>query len=301
MYGYGFAGRSAIEVSELRLVNPTIVRLAIMAGDPARGASYPMTILLSRLYSDYFMPSRLPAYEHFIVAARDLGYAQTSVRDFFNSVSNGAAHDDRKVIVHRHDIDTDLRTARKLFELEKKYQIKSTFYFRLSTLDFRLMREIEDYGSEASYHYEELASFAKKNGIRDAAGIQAWMPEIRATFAENFRSIERRLGCKMTTVASHGDFANRRLKLNNTELLNDQHLRDSCGIRCEAYDQLLLQSFDFYVADRPHPKYYHPSPPDDALGKYRRICFLTHPRQFETNWIENTKDNLFRFYEGARW
>ena len=260
-----------------------------------------MTILVSRLYSDYFMPSRLPGYERFIVAARDMGYAQTSVREFFDSIANGEVQEGRKVVVHRHDIDTDLRTARKLFELEKKYKIKSTFYFRLSTLDFKLMREIEEYGSEASYHYEELATFAKKHRIRDAASVQARMPEIRETFTRNFCSIEQRLGTKMTTVASHGDFANRRLKLNNTELLKDQQLREHCGIRCEAYDHALLQSFDFYVADRPHPKYFHPSSPDDALGQYRRICYLSHPRQFETNWIENTKDNLFRFYEGARW
>jgi hypothetical protein len=260
-----------------------------------------MTILVSRLYSDYLMPSRLPAYEQFIVAARNMGYEQTSVREFFNAISSGQVRDGQKLVVHRHDIDTDLRTARKLFELEKKYKIKSSFYFRLSTLDFQLMREIEAYGSEASYHYEELASFAKKHRIRDAACIHARMPEIREAFVNNFRAIEHRLGTKMTTVASHGDFANRRLKLNNTEMLKDQQLRDSCGIRCEVYDQQLLQSFDFYVADRPHPKYYHPSAPSDALGTYQRICFLSHPRQFETNWIENTKDNLFRFYEGARW
>lgn len=260
-----------------------------------------MTRLVSRLYSDYLMPSRLPAYERLIVAALDMGYGQTSVRDFFNAICCGNVHDGQKVVVLRHDIDTDLRTARKLFELEKKYKIRSSFYFRLSTLDFKLMREIEDYGSEASYHYEELATFAKQHRIRDAARVQARMPEIREAFMQNFHAIERRLGTKMTTVASHGDFANRKLKLNNTEVLKDQQLRDSCGIRCEAYDQALLERFDFYVADRPHPMYYHPSAPSDALGACQRICFLSHPRQFETNWLENTKDNLFRLYEGARW
>lgn len=260
-----------------------------------------MTNLVSRLYSDYFMPSRVPTHERFIRAALDMGFAQTSVRDYFNAIGGGNVAHGEKVVVHRHDIDTDLRTARKLFEVEQKYHIKSSYYFRLSTLDFALMREIEDYGSEASYHYEELATFAKQNGIRDAARIHSRMSEIRQAFKKNFCSIEQRLGSKMTTVASHGDFANRRLKLNNTELLRDEQLRDSCGIQCEVYDKAFLQHFDFYVADKPHPQYYHPSCPFDALGKYRRICFLTHPRQFETNWIENTKDNLFRFYEGARW
>lgn len=282
------------------LVNPTIVRLAIIAGN-LRAEHHPMTKLISRLYSDYFMPSRLPKYERFIRAAHDRGFAQTSVRNFFECTGDGGVAEGRKVVVHRHDIDTDLRTARKLFEIEQKYQVKSSFYFRLATLDFKLMREIEEYGSEASYHYEELASFAKQNGIRDAARIQSRMSEIRRTFKTNFCSIEQRLGRKMITVASHGDFANRRLKLNNTEVLNDQQLRDSCGIKCEVYDQAFLQHFDFYVADKPHPQYYHPSCPFEALSKYRRICFLTHPRQFETNWVENTKDNLLRFYEGARW
>jgi hypothetical protein len=105
----------------------------------------------------------------------------------------------------------------------------------------------------------------------------------------------------MTTVASHGDFANRRLKLNNTEVLNDGALRATCGILCEAYDRMLLDHIDFYAADRPYPQYFHPSSPFDALGKHARICLLTHPRQCETNWIENTKDNLFRMYEGATW
>lgn len=260
-----------------------------------------MSTLVNRLYSDYAMPSRLPAHEEFIRAAREMGYAQTSVRAFYLSLLNKERDPNQRAIVHRHDIDTDLRTARKLFEIEKKHGIRSTFYFRLSTLDFPFMREIEEYGSEASYHYEELATFAKENGIKTAAQIRPRLAEIRASFIRNFRSIEQRLGKKMTTVASHGDFANRRLKLNNTEILKDQALRETCGIACEAYDKAILDNIDFYVADRPYPEYFHPSAPSGALGRHARICLLTHPRQFETNWIENTKDNLFRLYQGATW
>ena len=260
-----------------------------------------MTSLANRLYSDYAMPSRLPVHEEFLHAARAAGYAQTSVRQFFDAVHDGAWNPEQKVVIHRHDIDTDLRTARKLFDIETKHGIHSSFYFRLSTLDFGFMRAIEEYGSEASYHYEELATFAKKHGIKTPARIPDRLPEIRSDFARNFHWIEQKLGRKMTTVASHGDFANRTLKLKNTEVLKDQQLRESCGIKCEAYDEALLQHIDFYVSDKPPPQFYHPGSPLDALGRHRRICFLTHPRQFETNWIENTKDNLFRLYEGATW
>lgn len=260
-----------------------------------------MNVLLNRLYADYLMPSRLPVYEDFLRAARDAGYAQIAVREYLQRLRRNGGKAGQGTVVHRHDIDTDLRTARKLFEIEKKYEVRSTFYFRLSTLDFPLMRAIEAYGSEASYHYEELASFAKKHGIKDRGIILGRLPEIRADFERNFRSVQEQCGHKLTTVASHGDFANRRLKLTNTEILRDQSLRARCGIECESYDRALLDHIDVYIADRPHPQYFHPASPFAALGKYRRICFLTHPRQWETNWMENTRDNAFRLYEGLSW
>ena len=259
-----------------------------------------MKTLFNRIYSDYAMPSQLAAHERFIAAAREAGYAQTSVRQFFDA-QRGSPQRDAHTVVHRHDIDTDVRTARKLFELEKRQRITSSFYFRLSTLDLRLMKEIEDYGSEASYHYEELATFAKRHRIKDAAEIRRRLPEIRDHFEANFRRIEQRLGRKMTTVASHGDFANRALKVNNTEILHDAALRKDCGIECETYDAALLGNIDIYISDRPHPKYFHPHAPGEALGRHRRICLLTHPRQCETNWGANTRDNLVRLYEGLTW
>jgi hypothetical protein len=259
-----------------------------------------MTTMFRRLYCDYLMPSQLAAYEEVVRAAHKAGYTQTSVRGYFDLVREGRCPAD-KVLVHRHDIDTDLRTTRKLFEIEKKHGIKSSFYFRLSTLDFALMREIEEYGSEASYHYEELATYAKKNRIKDPTALRERMPEIRSNFIANFSRIEKQLGMKMRTVASHGDFANRRLEVNNTEILDDAHLRKTCGIGCEAYDRALLDHIDIYIADRPAPQFYYPISPLDAIRGLRRICLVTHPRQVETNWKENTKDNLFRFYEGMVW
>lgn len=259
-----------------------------------------MKKLLDRIYSDYAMPSKLAQHESVIVAAADAGYPQLSVRDFLLHLSRGALATDR-ALVHRHDIDTDLRTARKLFEIEKRHQVRSSFYFRLSTLDFQLMHEIEEYGSEASYHYEELATFAKRNRIKSPAQLLGRLSEIKEEFIHNFKTIEKTLGRKMSTVASHGDFANRRLKLHNTLILGDDHVRATCGITCEAYDVALMSNTDIYISDRPYPQDFYPISPRQALHQHARIYLLTHPRQFETNWTENTKENFSRLYQSMTW
>ena len=259
-----------------------------------------MNQVFNRLYSDYFMPSRLRQYNALVLEAKNAGYWQTSVRTYFKSRGKTTGSG-KKIIVHRHDIDTDVRTARKIFNIEKKHGIQSSFYFRLATLDFDFMREIEAYGSEASYHYEEIADFAKKNHIKSADEIRGRLAEIREQFFSNYDYIEKKLGTKLETVASHGDFANRRLNVINRELLNDQKLRARCGIACESYDAALLDSFDIYISDRPHPQYYHPISPFSAIDRYQRICFLTHPVQWETNWIESTKHNVRRLVDELKW
>ncbi|MDM5177337.1 hypothetical protein PO883_09040 [Massilia sp. DJPM01] len=257
-----------------------------------------MKRLFRRLYSDYLMPSRLPEYEALLRDAAGHGYAQVSVRDFLlPPPAQGRA----PTIVHRHDIDSDLRTAARMFAREVRHGVRSSYYFRLSTLDFGLMRAIEDYGSEASYHFEEIATFAKRQHIKDADEVRRHLPAIREEFAANLRRIEEGLGIKLRTVASHGDFANRRLKLINNEILADDALRARCGIACETYDSALLDKFDLYISDRPPPQLYHPMSPHAALGRYRSICLLTHPVQWETNWRDTTRCNLRRLAEGLTW
>jgi hypothetical protein len=259
-----------------------------------------MKTLINRVYADYLMPTRLGEYQTLLQQANDSGYAQVSVRSFFRTTQqHGAVRG--KTLVHRHDIDSDLRTAKKMFQIEARHNVKASYYFRLCTLDFGFMREIEAAGSEASYHYEEVADFAKRHHIRSAEEVRRRFPEIRDLFVRNFDSIAERLGRPLATVASHGDFANRRLKVINHELLRDRALRQRCGIECESYDSELLRHFEMYISDRKHPVYYHPLSPFDALGRYQSICFLTHPVQWETNWVESTRLNVRRLAEELAW
>ena len=256
-----------------------------------------MKTLLHRIYSDYLMPSRMEQYDALVQQAKAGDYTQQSVRSFVQAQAGPRP----KTLVHRHDIDSDLRTAAKMFAVEARHGVTASYYFRLSTLDFGLMREIEAYGSEASYHFEEAADFAKRHHIKDADALRTRFPVIRAQFCHNLMHIERKLGRKLVTVASHGDFANRRLKVINNEILDDAAFRERCGIACETYDADLLRQFDLYISDRPHPVYFHPMAPQAALGRHQCICLLTHPVQWETNWRESTRCNVRRLVEDLAW
>lgn len=263
-----------------------------------------MNAMLNRVYADYLMPSRLGEYDALVREVASAGYAQLSVREFFRQAYGGERAQGQPMersFVHRHDIDSDLRTAKKMFAIESRHGVRASYYFRLCTLDFGFMREIEAAGSEASYHYEEVADFAKRHRLRSADAVRQRFPEIRELFARNVGQIVERLGMPLTTVASHGDFANRRLKVINHELLRDEALRRRCGIECESYDAALLRCFDIYISDRKHPVYYYPLSPFEALGKYRHICLLTHPVQWETNWVESTRCNMRRLVEEVAW
>src|ERR1051326_6707204 len=197
--------------------------------------------ILNRLYSDYFMPSRLAEYERIIVTAKEQNYVHLTIPEFYDKRESGIDAE-KKYFIHRHDIDTDPLTARRMFEIEKKYGVRTSYYFRLSTLDVPLMREIHEFGSEVGYHYEELAQFCKDKRIRSPEKARGNFEQVREIFRANFRAISERAGFPVTTIASHGDFVNRKLGITNSAFIT-RELMDELGIRFECYDAELLEKF----------------------------------------------------------
>ena len=257
-------------------------------------------IALNRIYSDYFIPSRLDEYEEVILNLISTGYEHITFKDYSQMFRNNTL-ENKKYFINRHDIDTDIKTAKEFFKIEKKYDVKASYYFRLSTLDFEFMKEIEEYGSEASYHFEEIAQFAKDNHIHSKEEILNRLDEVKDLFIKNFKMIEANMCIKLQTVCSHGDFVNRKLKIINNEITNDKVLRENLGISCETYDDDLMNSFDIYVSDRPYPIFYAPKSIFEYIGKKNIICMLTHPKQWNRSLFCNTKENLKRLYEGIKW
>jgi hypothetical protein len=246
------------------------------------------------------MPSRFNEYKKILSDALKSNYSIISIIEYYKKLENDELKG-RKFLILRHDIDTDINTAKRFFEIEKKYNVTASYYFRLSTLDFSFMKEIIKSGSEVGYHFEEIADYCKQHKIHNIDIINRDLDKIKELFIKNFISIEEKLESKIYTIASHGDFINRKLNIKNNVLTDDFLLREKCKIECEAYDKNLFNSFDIYISDKPYPIHYYPMKVSDALGKYNVICMLSHPRQWKANCFINLKENFIRVIQELFW
>ena len=252
-----------------------------------------------RMYADFLMPSRLDAFERLLRAFVDAGYAVTSVEAFARrQIDAGPATNERTLIL-RHDVDTDPATARAMWQIEHRLGVAGSFYFRLSTLDRDLMAAIAEAGGNASYHYEEIATVAKRRRLRTRAEAEACLPEAQAEFGENLLRLRAQTGLPMEVVASHGDFVNRRLGMPNWLLLVDTAFRRSVGVVAEVYDQALMAPVTSRHADTLSPRFWVPASPLAALSHGDPVVYvLVHPRHWRAAPAENLRDDLRRVVEG---
>jgi hypothetical protein len=142
-----------------------------------------------RLYADFFMPSKLPAYKDFLQVFIDHGYTICSIAYLWERIKNRKLYESGKYLVLRHDIDTDLSTAKQMWRIEQGLDVKGSYYFRLGTVDIPLMREIELSGGEASYHYEEVATVAKQKRLKTREQIFNEIIYIKELFRHNLNRL----------------------------------------------------------------------------------------------------------------
>lgn len=258
--------------------------------------------IANRVYADFLMPSRLGAYRALLEAALGSGYQFCTIGSFKATVgAEGPGRDTRRLIL-RHDVDTDPRTGRAMFEIETALGITSSWFFRLKTVDPDLMASIAAGGGEASYHYEELATIAKRRRLRTRDEAVGALPEARELFALNLGRLRAATGLPMTVVASHGDFINRRLGIANWEILSDRSFRASTGIEIEAYDAVLTESVAARYSDTLHPAYWVPDDPATSIKRgSSAIYLLVHPRHWRSSPRINAGDDLGRVFEYARY
>src|SRR5215475_11771773 len=253
-----------------------------------------------RIYADFFMPSRLETYREFLCNAIYRGYEICSIDFLWQKIkSNGEIESQKKYLVLRHDVDTDTATAKVMWHLEKSLNVKSSYYFRLSTVDIDLMQKIALAGGEASYHFEEIATLATKKRLKRREDILPYMPYIRSMFKDNLNLLRKKSNLPMKIVASHGDFVNRKLGMPNWEILQDNSFRHEVNIELEVYDHAFSQYITSRHSDTSFPHFWQPGNPLQAVQTGMHIIYvLVHPRSWRANPRENFRDDIKRAWEG---
>lgn len=255
--------------------------------------------LLNRLRSDYFLSNRVRDYEEIISKALDAGYEIMSHSHFYQLVLEKDLHD-RKIMLIRHDIDTDPEYCRYWLEVERKYGVKTSYFFRLCTVNIPIMKAVIEQGSDCGYHYEELATYAKRMKIKSPDELTARMGAIQDEFRANLSELERDLGHKIKYIASHGDFANRKLGLPN-HVIVDKQLMEDTGVLFETYQHEFIDNYSINISDCGFPAHYRDAMnPLNSLGRHKIIHLLVHPRHWRSSIYWNSYENLKRLIEGIR-
>lgn len=257
--------------------------------------------LSERLYEDYLKKSRLKEYEKLLVSARDSGYKMLSIIDFYYMMTQGKVNEIDKIIVNRHDIDTSPKVAKEMFDIERRVygnEGSATYYFRKSTYDENLIKSIDKYGYEVGYHYEEIATVEKKIKTKNIDLLMKFFPEIKKMFLNNIFDFREKSGCKVVSVASHGDFVNVKLNFQNKELLLNGDVRKEAGIIVEAYDDIIEKNITHRYADQILLADFTKSVLEGIMRNERIILMLTHPRNWKVDMRANTIDNVLRAVDG---
>ena len=157
------------------------------------------------------------------------------------------------------------------------------------------MNEICDGGGESSYHYEEIALYCSQYRKLSKEFVNEHLEDIRNLFISNYLKFKEKTGHPCLTVAAHGDFINVKLKLSNSIIVDDR-VRKETGILREAYDAAHMNALTCRIADQvERGKFVQKS--IDAINRGEPVLeLLTHPRQWNSPFWINLKEEFCRLY-----
>lgn len=231
---------------------------------------------------------RLKTYADYLMLADRNGYHICSMSEFYENPTKG------KHFVLRHDVDHKTSATRKMFNLEKKFHVHSTYYFRKSTVDINLMNDMIDAGFEVGFHYEKLSDYAIENKLNRVTekDIEVCRERLKQDISEFNKLIKK----PIRSVASHGSKKNGEIGKSNNVLLIDQKYKDF-DILFESYDEEMYSKYvDTHIMDgslRINSGFSYKQNPIDAIsaqGGNRNIIFLSHPNHWYKTfpqWIWN--------------
>ena len=150
------------------------------------------------------------------------------------------------------------------------------------------------------YHYEEIATYCKKNRNISVNFVNERLDDIKKNFIENVNFFEEENNIKIFSVASHGDFVNRKLGLTNC-ILMDNDIRKKTGINIEAYDEKIEGKIDFRSCDKMYPYFWIKDPKEAIEKQCQKVLLLIHTRWWGRAPLSRLKEDFFRIIESIRY
>jgi hypothetical protein len=248
-----------------------------------------------RVYGDYLQPERLDELQALLRCALSQGYRTMTLSAF---AERAAGRGNPLILLLRHDIDTDVSRARRIWMMESRLGLVGSYFFRRSTWDPMFIHELSLAGCEVGYHYEELATVVKEHGAATAEEARGLLPAARARLRANVAGLRAESGLALDVFASHGDFANRAVGVSNVELLSDVEVRRQIGVRLEAYD--IEGDLSMRAADGHQTAGWWPADPAHAIKRREPVVeLLLHPRCWGGAPFVNLRADLGRMGEGC--
>jgi len=224
--------------------------------------------------------TRLKDYKLFLSYAKEQRYEILPLGEFYrlgNRRGGGKNH-----LVLRHDVDWPGESTRRLFETEKSLGVRSTYYFRFSTIDKLLIDEMIEAGFEVGLHFETISDIIREQQLTDKNQLK--MDYAFERFREDIRRFEEITGHKILTCCSHGAPENVKLGISNNSLTEGTNLSDY-GIQFEAYDKdMYSKDVDCHIMDATllfnYGFSYVDTPISAVNHQYQNIIFLSHPNHW---------------------
>lgn len=222
--------------------------------------------------------NRLNYYDFYIKFAKARGYVVTSYVDYLKNYKNT----NQKVLILRHDIDDTSDATKLMFEIEKKNNVKATYYFRWKTFDKQLIDEISKQGFEVGLHYETIATYCIK--YNKYIVTEQDLKKCREILKKEIKDFKLLSGVNIETIASHGNPVNKAIGVPNNVLFYGQKYSDY-GVLGETYDRNILKYYiKSYICDADlleKSGYSYSSNPIDSIMKGDKVIeFLSHPNHW---------------------
>ena len=237
-----------------------------------------------KLPNTFWPPHNISEYRGILKLAQESDYRFNRLIDLHST--QPAAED--RVLILRHDIDTDPQAALLFAQAEEDMGVRGTYFFRLNTINRQVMTILHQRGHEIGYHYEELTAYAVNHHLRNKQEVLMQLPEIKQEFINNLSRLRRELDLPLVAAAAHGDFTYPILDLGNKLFLQDDSLRQESGLVYEAYDKDLVAKYRHHLSDKPAPQGYFPFTPQSMIAQGDRFLLLSHPRW----WVRNAWGNI---------